>query len=71
LARNSRNANYFRGKGIQELLQEKGRKHYIPFLIGGDKSTQSKDIAKAKDKIGKKLNKLANGNFKFEIADYI
>lgn len=49
-------------KGYRVYFKEKDGK-IIVLLIGGDKSTQQKDIAKAKE-IWKKLNKQENGNIK-------
>ncbi len=61
------------GDGIRELKinYAKGYRVYfkeidgkiIVLLIGGDKSSQQKDIEKAKE-IWKKLKKIENGNFK-------
>jgi len=68
------------GNGIRELKIDyaKGYRVYfkesdgkiIILLIGGDKSTQQKDIEKAKE-ILKRIKKQRNGNLKFDIADYL
>tara|TARA_R110002111_G_scaffold256228_1_gene323260 strand:+ start:140 stop:463 length:324 start_codon:yes stop_codon:yes gene_type:complete len=49
-------------KGYRIYFKEKDGK-VIVLLIGGDKSTQQKDIEKAKE-IWEKLNNIENGNFK-------
>lgn len=49
-------------KGYRVYFKEKDGKIII-LLIGGDKSSQQNDIAKAKE-IWKKLNNRKNGNFK-------
>jgi putative addiction module killer protein len=49
-------------KGYRVYFKEKDGK-IIVLLIGGDKSTQGKDIKKAKEIWGK-LKKLNDGNFK-------
>jgi putative addiction module killer protein len=61
------------GDGIRELKINYGKGYRVYFkemdwkiiilLIGGDKSTQQKDIEKAKD-IWKKLKNQENGNIK-------
>jgi putative addiction module killer protein len=49
-------------KGYRVYFKESGRKIII-LLIGGDKTTQQRDIEKAKE-ILKRINKKRDGNFK-------